>query len=546
VTIDKCAVPDVDPTTIHFKDTSCFASEESSTTWKLTTSFSDCGSNFEFSDEKLMLQNTLSIGHSIVSGIRISRKYDIAFSCRFNLDAQTSSSTLRANDVKFDDVTFDINDGQPSDFSFEFDLDFFKSEDFLNVVSDGSFQPGSPLFVKVSPTNALPEALTFSVNKCTAEDLALSQSLNILETCPTVPGIGFQFFQGQSDHTSVTFSYTTFLFEASEDTAEIQLSCDLKICPKNSLECLKLCDTSNSDSNINIMVIPSTSVGDSYVINGDGSTKSAVQINTPNDVHDYTKYARSAVVADQLYIFGGDVDSHKIARLDACEIVQLSVRLNHEFHHGHGVLAIENGSKALICFGNDHPHTYCYVFDGLNVDTTHSSVYSHNRGGFAFYNGQPTTVGGILSDGHRKVETLTKNGWQELADFSENLSNHNLVGLANGDMLLIGGQVNSGDESFQNSIWRLGAVSGTWTEDVALQKAYSGSAILVDNAIYSFGINGGAEDEGPIQRIDLNNDFTIEKIELIGYQRNDFLWPILHVVDTNADCFSTTTTTTTT
>ena len=198
--IDKCAVPDVDPTTIHFKNTSCFASEENSTTWKLTTSFSDCGSNLDFSDEKLMLQNTLSIGHSIVSGqntsIRISRKYDIAFSCRFNVDAQTSSS-LKANDVKFDDVKFDINDGQPFDFLFGFDLDFFKSEDFLNVVSE-SFQPGSPVFAKVSPIDALPEALRFSVNKCTAKDLAVSQSLIILETCPTVPEIGFQFYQGQS------------------------------------------------------------------------------------------------------------------------------------------------------------------------------------------------------------------------------------------------------------------------------------------------------------------------------------------------------------
>ena len=65
----------------------------------------------------------------------------------------------------------------------------------------------------------------------------------------------------------------------------------------------------------------------------------------------------------------------------------------------------------------------------------------------------------------------------------------------------------------------------------------------MDNAIYSFGKN--SNDEGPIQRIDIENDFTIKKIELIGDQGNDFWWPILRVVDTNADCFSTTTTTTT-
>ena len=36
-------------------------------------------------------------------------------------------------------------------------------------------------------------------------------------------------------------------------------------------------------------------------------------------------------------------------------------------------------------------------------------------------------------------------------------------------MLLIGGEDNDNWSSV-NSIWRLGAVSGTWTEDVALQK----------------------------------------------------------------------------
>ena len=47
-------------------------------------------------------------------------------------------------------------------------------------------------------------------------------------------------------------------------------------------------------------------------------------------------------------------------------------------------------------------------------------------------------------------------------------------------MLLIGGR--SGDNDiYQNSIWRLGAVSGTWTEDVALQKVslYNRDKILL-------------------------------------------------------------------
>jgi len=271
----------------------------------------------------------------------------------------------------------------------------------------------------------------------------------------------------------------------------------------------------------------------SFVINGDGSTKSAAQINAPKNLDDYTDYARSAVVADQLYIFGGnDVSGRKIARLDTCTFVQLSVTLNHDFWYSHAALPIESGSKALICFGSTSPGNYCDVFNGVSVVTTHSSAYSHYHAGLAFYSGRPTTVGGGQTDGARKVETLTETGWQELADFSKSVYGHSLVGLPNGDMLLIGGY-SMDESSYQNSIWRLGAVSGTWTEDGALPKTIlDGSAILVDETIYYFG--GYNDVDYPIQRIDLvGTDFTIEKTELIGYQETFFGFPILLVVDTN-------------
>ena len=46
------------------------------------------------------------------------------------------------------------------------------------------------------------------------------------------------------------------------------------------------------------------SLSDSYIINGDGSTKKAAQISGPSN--GYTYDAQSAVVADKLYLFGGN------------------------------------------------------------------------------------------------------------------------------------------------------------------------------------------------------------------------------------------------
>ena len=127
------------------------------------------------------------------------------------------------------------------------------------------------------------------------------------------------------------------------------------------------------------------------------------------------------------------------------------------------------------------------------------------------------------------------------------------MGLANGDMLLIGGK--NGDLSvYRNSVWRLSAVSGEWTEDVALQKvilfyqffqifinpnfkpiAY-GSTINVNNIIYVFPGNddyNNDDNELPIQLIKLGEDSTIEQTDIIGYHALVYYYPIVYAVESN-------------
>jgi hypothetical protein len=53
------------------------------------------------------------------------------------------------------------------------------------------------------------------------------------------------------------------------------------------------------------MVILGT-LSDSFIINGDGTSISAVQISAPGNTNDYTSGARSAIVSDKLYLFGGE------------------------------------------------------------------------------------------------------------------------------------------------------------------------------------------------------------------------------------------------
>jgi len=75
-----------------------------------------------------------------------------------------------------------------------------------------------------------------------------------------------------------------------------------------------------------------------------------------------------------------------------------------------------------------------------------------------------------------------------------------------------------------------------WTQDVALQKAVGyGSAILVDETIYSFGVIGNENDISywPIHRIDIDTGFSIGTVDAIADQGGNFAYPILLEVDAN-------------
>ena len=70
----------------------------------------------------------------------------------------------------------------------------------------------------------------------------------------------------------------------------------------------------------------------------------------------------------------------------------------------------------LICFEEAKPYSSCELFDGEKLSRTFSTSYTHQLGKLGLYKGNPTTVGSSESDGFRKVETLSVDGWTLLAD----------------------------------------------------------------------------------------------------------------------------------
>ncbi|CBY14280.1 unnamed protein product [Oikopleura dioica] len=289
-------------------------------------------------------------------------------------------------------------------------------------------------------------------------------------------------------------------------------------CYENYTQMLFLCPCIEQESDVFILVIP-VYVEKSYLQSGDGSSQISATMNAPRN--DYADYAAYALVNGKLHIFGGWSDRTKIARLDDCTLNELTSRLNEERVFGHAALSIENGKKAMICFGDsDDIRKTCEIFDGSTTVSTFAADSTHSYGGLGLYKNQPATVGCNFEQ-HQKAETLSATGWTALPDHPKRISLHSLVALENQSMLLIGGYYYNGGVS-QSGIWQL--KDENWNEiGELLQADYHGSAIYIGRSVYYFGYSSKA-----IERLDFNEETEdLQNIEEIGNQPGSFYYPVL-------------------
>ncbi|CBY14778.1 unnamed protein product [Oikopleura dioica] len=270
-------------------------------------------------------------------------------------------------------------------------------------------------------------------------------------------------------------------------------------------------------SDVFILVIPNY-VDKSYLQSGDGSSQVSATINAPDKKYAYA--AAHALVNGKFHIFGGSSDGKKIARLDDCTLNELTVRLKEEREYGHAALSIENGKKALICFGySSYNRKTCEIFDGSTTVSTVSADSTHSFGGLGLYKNQPTSVG-CYSEQHQKAETLSATGWISLPDHPKRISGHSLVGLENQSMLLIGGY-DWRNGAYKSGIWQL--KDENWNQiGELLQADYDGSAIYIGRSIYYFGYNSKA-----IERLDFNETEVLQNVAQIGNQPGGFYYPVL-------------------
>ncbi|CBY14240.1 unnamed protein product, partial [Oikopleura dioica] len=195
-----------------------------------------------------------------------------------------------------------------------------------------------------------------------------------------------------------------------------------------------------------------------------------------------TKSKNKLLIFEKIFVI-------KIARLDDCTLNELTVRLNEEREAGHAALSIENGKKALICFGISGVNLKtCEIFDGSTTVSTFSADWTHYFGGIGLYKNQPTSVG-CRDEEHQKAETLSATGWTSRPNHPKRISDHSLVGFKIGELL---------------------------------QADYVGSAIYIGRSIYYFGYSSMA-----IERLDFTETEELQNVAQIGNQPGGYFFPVL-------------------
>ncbi|CBY11773.1 unnamed protein product [Oikopleura dioica] len=268
-----------------------------------------------------------------------------------------------------------------------------------------------------------------------------------------------------------------------------------------------------------ILVIPS-SVDESYLQSGDGSSQISATINAPRN--DYTEYAAYAIVNGKLHIFGGNSDYTKIARLDDCTLNELTVRLNEERFFGHAALSIEKGKKLLFVLATlaniaklARFLTVQQPFQlSLPTRLINTAVSGFTKISRRVLDATTTNI--------KKLKRFLRTGWTALPDHPKRISSHSLIALENQSMLLMGGMDWVNDGVSQSGIWQL--KDQTWSKIGELLRAdYWGSAIYIGRSIYYFGYVSKA-----IQRLDFNQETEeLQTVSQIGNQQGDYYYPVL-------------------
>ncbi|CAG5103052.1 Oidioi.mRNA.OKI2018_I69.chr1.g591.t1.cds [Oikopleura dioica] len=229
-------------------------------------------------------------------------------------------------------------------------------------------------------------------------------------------------------------------------------------------------DSPIDQSNVHILVIPQ--IHAAYIVSGDGSKTSKAKIDAP-DSDFYTDQAPSAVIRNELYIFGGDRgDKYKIAKFVTCEFVELSIKMNYKYTYVSSALSIEKGERE-----------------------TWSST----------------------------------GGWEALPDYPRAVYGHTLTSLGNSAMILAGGYVDDESEGITNEIRML--KDGSWSILGNLKRAHLvGSSLRKGQFIYlASGENENSKEahSRAVERIQISNDELIETVVIGGHDVNGRI-PVLY------------------
>ncbi|CAG5104514.1 Oidioi.mRNA.OKI2018_I69.chr1.g1292.t1.cds [Oikopleura dioica] len=259
----------------------------------------------------------------------------------------------------------------------------------------------------------------------------------------------------------------------------------------------------------------------SYMISANGHIQENRYYSSPLSTGSYQFLYNSgfAILNGQMFLYGGNQDPKKVARIEECAIEDTGKRLINNFYGIEGSLVTlpEIVEETILCNSYSTTALKCESFNGEATKAMSDVQVQHQQGCMSLYLGQAVIIAGYHSD---SVEFLEFSGWQNLTEHpgGSTFYRHTCASTDDG-ILTVGGYSGS---SFSKEVFYF--KNDQWTVAGKMQNNYQfGSMIFLDSFFIVF---GGNNNYNTVERAEWQNE-TVTSTSVIHDHGGDCLHPIV-------------------
>jgi len=266
----------------------------------------------------------------------------------------------------------------------------------------------------------------------------------------------------------------------------------------------------------------SSDVDFSYSISASGHYKENRHYTTPAKTNSQFLYDSGfSIMNGEVYIFGGNQDPQKIAKINDCRIEDTGKKLIRNFYGNQGSLVTLKENSEKIILSNGYNDFKCESFDGSGTVAIAETKSWHNFACMSINEqGRPTIIAGFNSGLSSSVEILETSGWQNAQSHpAGQISYHSCASIPNG-IVTVGGYVSETRYLKDVYLFR----NGQWSIVGQMQNYQSFGTMIAYESF--FVVFGGINGYNSVERAEWNGN-NVTSTEVINDHGGNCYNPIV-------------------